>query len=423
MSRRRANSEPDPRRAWRLPPWLAAALMLTGLLLPWAGAVGAAPEACDAGEGETRISVHCGQTPSATFDASGRLWVTFVQDRNVYVSHSDDLGRSYSESLKVTPQPEDAEHNGENRPKIIVNQENIYLSWTTKTSANFTGDIRFARSTDGGNSFSEPRTINDDGELTGHRFESLFMAPSGHLYLAWIDKRDRDRAQEQDQSYPGAAVYYAVSEDRGASFSRNRRAAHNSCECCRIAMAPHGEQNAAIFWRQIFNGDTRDHAIAVLRPDGTVENRARATRDEWQINACPHHGPAMAAAGSSDEYHMSWFSNGSRHKGVYYGRHSLERGETTNVVQVDGQAGAGHPSLAVVQERVHLVWKRFNGSGTELRLQHSDDGGRSWSEPTTLMSTSENSDHPLLIDDGENLFLSWHTEESGYVFEELSHAQ
>ena len=108
-------------------------------------------------------SVDCGATPSATFDQNGRLWLTYVQDQHVYVSHSDDFGESYSPSVVVNKIPEDAEHNGENRPKIIVDADsNIFVSWTKKTSPRFTGEIRFSRSTDGGHTFETPRTINDD---------------------------------------------------------------------------------------------------------------------------------------------------------------------------------------------------------------------------------------------------------------------
>ena len=66
------------------------------------------------------ISVHCGGAPSAAVDADGRLWVSFVQNKHVYVAHSDDKGATFSEAVRVNAEPEDAEFNGENRPKIVV---------------------------------------------------------------------------------------------------------------------------------------------------------------------------------------------------------------------------------------------------------------------------------------------------------------
>jgi hypothetical protein len=380
-----------------------------------------AAEPCQQSEaGVTPVSVHCGEAPSATLADDGTLWVAFVQNQHVFVSNSTDLGKSYSVPVQVNPEPEDIEFNGENRPKIIVDGEAVYLSWTLKTSPRFTGEIRFSRSTDGGMSYSAPRTINDDNLFTGHRFESLFLTESGDLYLTWIDKRDLEAAMTANEAYSGAAVYYAVSKDGGANFSENYRVANHSCECCRIAIAPRGPENIAILWRQIFGETTRDHAIAVLTPEGAVLETHRASFDDWQINACPHHGPTIVQSqADSESYHMSWFSNGSQHKGVYYGRFNFATGKPESVQQVDGNPGAGHPYLAEFGGVSYLVWKGFDGQQSLLQLITSTDNGHSWSSPRVLARTSSGSDHPLLVTHDNGVYVSWKTEEMGYVFAAL----
>jgi len=295
------------------------------------------------------------------------------------------------------------------------------LSWTTKTSSNFTGLIRFTRSVDGGMSFDAPRTINDDELDTGHRFDSLFLTDSGNLYLTWIDKRDMEKSLEQGNEYPGAAIYYTVSKNLGMSFGPNHRVAHNSCECCRIAMAPHGDDKVAILWRQIYNKQIRDHALAILSPEGEITDIKRATVDDWYINACPHHGPSMVQAKQEKQYHMAWFSAGDLHKGIYYGRYDLAKAESSQIIEVDATPGAGHPSLAQYGDELLLVWKGFNGVSTQLQLMRSRNGGESWASTETLLSTEQASDHPLLISNDAGIYLSWSTEEYGYVFKELSH--
>lgn len=368
------------------------------------------------------VSVHCGAAPSASFDAQGRLWVAFVQDQHVYVSHSDDKGGSFSTPVQVNEEAEDTEFNGENRPKIIIApQGEVMLSWTTKTSSNFTGLIRFSRSIDGGKTFEAPRTVNDDGLTTGHRFDSLFLSASGNLYLTWIDKRDMEASLSAGDAYPGAAIYYAVSKDFGKSFSPNYRVSHNSCECCRIAMAPQGDDNVAILWRQIYDSQIRDHAIAVLGPEGEVSGLDRATVDDWYIDACPHHGPSMVQAQEPDQYHMAWFSAGDLHKGIYYARYDLGQADSDRLIEVDATPGAGHPSLAQYGDQLLLVWKGFNGTATQLQVMSSMDEGELWSAVTTLLNTEQASDHPLLISNDNGVYLSWFTAEFGYVFKELSH--
>lgn len=384
-----------------------------GLALGVVFNVSAMPAGCENGQ----VSIHCGSASSAVFDANNRLWVAFVQNQHVYVSHSDDRGNTFSEAVAVNPIAEDAEHNGENRPKILVDQEGIvFVSWTLKTSRRFTGEIRFSRSLDDGKSFESPRTINDDGLFAGHRFESLYLTESGHLYLTWIDKRDLEAHLSRDEEYGGAAIYYAVSSDQGATFSENARVADHSCECCRIAIAPRGPENIAILWRQIFGETTRDHAIAVLTPKGETLEMHRASYDEWQINACPHHGPAMIQSSQSGDYHMSWFTNGDAHQGTYYGRFSFKDNQPHNVFQVDGNPGAGHPFLAEYGNSLYLVWKGFDGEQSQINLITSEDDGISWSEERTLIATTQGSDYPFIINHPDGLYLSWLSDEFGYVF-------
>ncbi len=409
----------------RIFPMTSRALVLLALFAWGFSAQSVSAESCAALRelhGNEIVSVHCGGAPSASFDAQGRLWVAFVQDKHVYVSYSDDKGASYSEPVQVNEVAEDTEFNGENRPKIIVApQGEVMLSWTTKTSSNFTGLIRFSRSVDGGKTFEVPRTVNDDGLTTGHRFDSLFLSDSGNLYLTWIDKRDMEASLAVGDAYPGAAIYYAVSKDFGKTFSPNYPVSQNSCECCRIAMAPQGDDKVAILWRQIYDSQIRDHAVAVLGPEGEVSGLDRATVDDWYIDACPHHGPSMVQAQDANQYHMAWFSAGELHKGIYYARYDLGQADSNQLIEVDATPGAGHPSLAQHGDELLLAWKGFNGVATQLHVMSSMDDGKSWSPVQTVFNTEQASDHPLLISDGKAIYLSWSTAQFGYVFKELSH--
>src|SRR5690606_23570859 len=127
---------------------------------------------------------------------------------------------------------------GENRPKIAFGpRDEIYVSWTSPSSEKFTGDIRFTRSLDGGKSWSAPAVVHRDRQLITHRFESMLVDGAGRIWVAWIDKRDLGKAEAAGQEYAGAAIYYAYSDDRGATWRGDYKLADHSCECCRIALA------------------------------------------------------------------------------------------------------------------------------------------------------------------------------------------
>lgn len=401
--------------------FIRVASMLSLSILAWAFSLGATVHAASASECRENgnVSVHCGEAPSAWFGEDGRLWVVFAHQQHAYVVVSDDKGRQFSDPVRVNASPENIEVNGENRPKIVVDENGgaLYISWTQKTEGQHTGDIRFTRSLNNGNSFEPERTINDDGLLTSHRFESLFLSESGHLYMTWLDKRELEFAAMRGEHYTGSGVFYTVSTDQGATFAANQKIADHSCECCRIAVAPYGHDGMSLMWRHIFDDTTRDHAIASVSPAGVKQTLSRASVDDWQIDACPHHGPSMALGTDSsltDTYHLSWFSAGNINQGIYYGRHTLGSGETQHVMQVDGSPGASHPQVADWQGAQYLVWKRFDGLNTELLLITSRDQGLSWSQPLILASTDNASDHPLIVRAADGLYVSWLTRSEGY---------
>jgi hypothetical protein len=63
---------------------------------------------------------------------------------------------------------------------------------------------------------------------------------------------------------------------------------------------------------------------------------------------------------------------------------------------------------------IWLVWKEFDGNNTSIYLQQSADDGKSWSIPKLITQTNGYSDHPLLVNKGGEVFLSWLTRADGY---------
>lgn len=363
------------------------------------------------------ISVHCGSVPSAMF-GEDKLWVVFVQNNFVWLSTSSDEGKTFSKPVKVDKVAREVYASGENRPKVHVRGKHVYVSWTEKTGGRYTGNIRFARSIDGGKNFSPAIKVNDDNLLTSHRFDAMHVTENGRIYLVWLDKRDKEAAGQKGKNYSGSAVYFAVSDNHGKSFGKNRKIADHSCECCRIALdgaADFAAENseAVVLWRQIFAGGVRDHALITLGPAGATSEIQRATVDEWKIDACPHHGPDIATDVAIDGYHLAWFSDGAKHQGLYYGLRNSDG--TSAVTAIDTSAGASHPQVLAMKNTLLYAWKIFDGEKTAIKVKTSVDHGARWSEGRTIATTMGPSDYPLLLDTGDGrAMLAWHTGEEGF---------
>jgi hypothetical protein len=94
---------------------------------------------------------------------------------------------------------------------------NIYMLASVRpTNLSSRADVMFARSTDGGQTFSAPRRINDDAPNANkwHWFGTLAVAPNGRLDVVWLDTRNA--ANNTDSQ-----LFYSYSNDGGETWSPN----------------------------------------------------------------------------------------------------------------------------------------------------------------------------------------------------------
>jgi hypothetical protein len=345
---------------------------------------------------------------SAAFDGDGKLWAVYKEGAHVMWRRSPDAGRTWSDAQAVNGQPEPVAADGDSRPKIATGPGGeLYVTWTQPRAKPYTGFVRFARSVDGGKTFAAPITVHADRQEITHRFDSIAVTPDGKVFVAWIDKRDGAAPSAAGApAYRGAAVYYAVSDDRGASFRGDYRVAHHSCECCRIALVPQADGTVLALWRHVFEPNVRDHAWAQLGAGGTVGAVKRATFDDWKVDACPHHGPSLAKDGMG-RLHAVWYSGAPGKEGVFYGR--LREGAVDGQRRIGGD-GAAHADLAIAGKRIAIAWKEFDGQRTALRALRSDDGGGTWRE-VQLAASEGPTDQPKVLVRGDTFHVFWNTRE------------
>lgn len=97
-------------------------------------------------------------------------------------------------------------------------QGNVYvLVSVSRISNGDPGDVMFAKSEDGGLSFSDPVRINDDFSVSNTQwFGTMSVAPNGRIDVVWLDTRD---APANDPVW--SALYYSYSLDQGETWSDN----------------------------------------------------------------------------------------------------------------------------------------------------------------------------------------------------------
>jgi hypothetical protein len=137
------------------------------------------------------------------------LWIEDVDGLStIYVAHSDDDGETLSEGILVSRSVDQAFN-----PILAVDSAgNLYAVWRTRHHIDI--DIFFARSTDGGQTWSSAVRINDDIRQAFN--PSLAVDTQGHVFVAW-------------QNHPGTVatdIYLSQSSDGGRTWSKERRMAN-----------------------------------------------------------------------------------------------------------------------------------------------------------------------------------------------------
>jgi len=362
--------------------------------------------------------LRCASKVTPTFGRDGTLWLAWMAGGRVSVASSKDGGKSFSAPVAVTRERLNLDWGPDGRPKIVVDRNGgIALAFSTFRDKAFNGQVLYTRSTDGGQSFAPLRPITPNNE--SQRFEALGLDADGTVFAAWLDKRNRVPAQASGRKYDGAGLFFASSNDGGTTFSEARLAADNTCECCRLGLAFAGAGRPVIVFRNIFEGGVRDHAVVTFANPSTPGEISRVSEDGWQINACPHHGPSLSIS-PNGTYHVGWYTNGKARKGLFYAR-SVDGGKTFSKPVAVGQ-GSRNPTRPYVMadpRETAIVWKEFDGEKTSVNLMISRDDGASWSAAKAISSTTDTSDHPLLVSDGRHTYLSWMTKADGYRFQPI----
>ena len=352
----------------------------------------------------------------AAFAPDGSLWVVGLNEQlQLFVQNTSSSSLTDWSAPKILDTQADAiSADGENRPKIAFGPNHwVVISYTKPLAKPYTGFIRMLRSEDGGKNFSPPFTVHRDKQEITHRFESIAFDPKGNLHTLWIDKRDQP-AKNSGQNYVGAAVYRNVSTDGGKTFGQDLKVADHSCECCRIALAFDRQGELQALWRHVFGEQTRDHAFAHVM-SSQPNQISRASFDDWQINACPHHGPGLAsniADGVQTGYHAVWFGirqiNGEALAAVRYGQLNNEVQPIEQSLRVLPDARAEHADVMADGKKVAIVWRSTEGASTQLKAWLSTDAGQSF-ELKDLSQAQGYNDHPRLVQSKDRMAVVWRT--------------
>ncbi|MGR8931296.1 MAG: hypothetical protein ACU836_11685 [Gammaproteobacteria bacterium] len=341
-------------------------------------------------------------TISASFDRNGRLWRLIPTENAVYLQSSADNGQSYSPPVRINQVDREINVWPENPPIVEVGPEGrihvLYYVNEAQKAESF-----YSYSDDGGATFSRAVPISDHADSARNYMDGMLADNHGRLYFFWHDTRHENRMK-----HPGElSLYYAVSDDSGLGRFNNLPVSDNICSCCRTAVGLLPANRPILFARMVFSDGSRDHSLISMKEDGTWATPQRIAYDNWKIDACPEHGPAMSVD-RSGRIHMVWFSQGDARQGLFYA-HSDNEGKSVSSPIALGNPDylPSHADVLASNDMVFLAWVEFDGDQSHVWIARSDDRGEHWLAPREVAKASGATNFPKLLNNGKQVFLSW----------------
>jgi len=176
------------------------------------------------------LSFHTGNSMNAQIatDLNGNIDVIWQNDSpghfDVFFSRSADNGVTFSTPRNISNGSGEAED-----PQLGLDTKgNINAIWEDNTPSVFNPDIYFARSTDGGVTFSSPLNISNDSGISANPF--LTVDVGGNINVAWEDDTPGNRDIFFSRSTNSGATFSAplnLSNDSGLSLAPNMAADKN----------------------------------------------------------------------------------------------------------------------------------------------------------------------------------------------------
>jgi hypothetical protein len=243
--------------------------------------------------------------PQVAVSKDGTVHLVFGVGETVQYARSTDGGQTFSkpgEAFRVSNMPL-----GRRRgPRVVAVEGAVVVTAIGgQQGKGRDGDVEAWRSIDGGKSWSGPVRVNDVAASAREGLHAMAAGPDGAVWCTWLDLREKQME-----------IYAAKSTDGGATWSSNicvyRSPDGHVCECCHPSIAV-DRNGVHVMFRNWLDGN-RDMYVATSKDGGqSFSDATKLGLGVWKLDACPMDG-GMLASGENGTLVTVW----RRDKQVFY---------------------------------------------------------------------------------------------------------
>lgn len=323
-------------------------------------------------------------------------------DYDAYLTKSSDEGQSFGPAVRIN---DDEGTAVQFKPTLALGPKGeIYAAW--RDSRKGDADIFFARSTDGGRTFSKNFSVIDDPKPNYQGNPSMATDRKGNIYLAFGDLRDED-----------ANIYMAVSTNGGRSFTKNRRVDDDAHRTRQNHPAVAADEIGTIYIAyEDFRNGLPDVYLTRSLDGGKTFEASRKLNDD--TNDVIQSSPTIAAGNKglvvvawidfrndttlienldTDVEENRWVATRKGNPDIYY-TVSLDGGKTfspNRKLNDDPEATVqAYPSVAIdFRGYISMVWEDGRDGGMNIYFARSTDQGQRFSQNIPVNDGPRNVDH------------------------------
>jgi len=290
-----------------------------------------------------------GEPIAARTDSGGTIHLVFKGADGPQYARSSDGGKTFSEALPIVDQASrkpDLEFSVWDMavsPEGYVHVAMGTNAWKLKLPHEEWGYF-YARLEPGASEFLPVRNIN----LKPSEGFSLAADEKGRVAACWLSDK----------------LYANISHDNGKTFGPTVEvdATYDPCNCCTTSAAYGADGRLAILYREETNND-RDMYLVLWDPDHHLAKRTRVSTTLWKIDGCPM--SYYSVTRGRDGYVAVWPTK----EQIYFARLDINGVlQSPKEIKTPGKTGmrTGMLALSATDGVTLVAWKKADQMGWQL---------------------------------------------------------
>ncbi|VVC05297.1 BNR repeat-like domain protein [uncultured archaeon] len=270
-------------------------------------------------------------------------------------------------------------------PQFAVSGKDVYSVWQAKTTGKY--QIIFAKSTDGGATFSTPANLSNN---TGDSSYPKIVASGNNIYITWsytVTNKDYD-------------VLFAKSDDRGSTFSVPVNISNNLGDSGLPQMSV-SENNVYVTWE---NNGLGNFEVFVAKSNDN--GNTFAIPINISNDAAPSGAPQIIASGKN--VYVSWMDKTPGNYDVFVAK-SNDAGSTFSApVNVSNTPkDSGYEQITASGNNIYVVWtETISDKNYDVLFAKSTNGGSTFDAPVNI-SHNDGASGWALVSAPNNIYVAW----------------